>query len=648
MQRHLKPAALAAALLSIFFHAQAADETIRPEVMVTATRQPTRVDRVLADVTIITREDIESSAHTSVVTLLAAQPGVEYSSTGGAGQPTSIFLRGANGGHTLILVDGMRINSATIGAAAISTIPLAAIDHIEILRGPASSLYGADALGGVIQLFTRKGEGDPRVAASFGFGNRSTATTDISADGRFGDWSLAASGSRERTQSVSSIRNPDSRWGTLFFTTDPFNPDSDGFHNESLNAQASYRIAPGHVVGVSLSRFWGLARKDATQCDLATGFTVCTANYDSRSAQVVETSGMYWRGSLTERWTSTLRFSRSQDEFRDYRFDPVTLLEPQSKFSTDQRQWSWQNDLNIDGGKLLLATEELEQKIDSSSVYVSRDRTIRSLLAGYNAWYGAHGIQANLRRDSNAQFGDRTTGGLSYAYQWSPAWRTQAGIKTGFKAPTFNDLYFPSDPSFGGGNPNLKPEKSSSIEAGLNYAESSHRVGLMFYRNNISDLIEWRPDFTVGPFFWTPQNISKALLRGATLTYDDTLADWTLHGSLDLQNPIDVQRHVLLNNRARSHLSFQGDRHVGAWRYGAGIVASGPRYEDDSFSFTTPADRRDKLGGYTLANVSAEYTVNKNWGVFGRATNLFDKRYESRFNYGTDGAGYFIGLRYTM
>lgn len=643
----IKPTAAAIAVLTAFQACAADAEPSLTNVVVTANRQPTRVDRVLADVTTLNRENIQSSGYGSLELLLAAQPGVEYSATGGAGQPASIFLRGANGNHTLVLLDGARINSATLGTAAISAIPLAAIDRIEILRGPASSLYGADAIGGVIQIFTRSGGDTPYFSASYGMGNRNASAAEVAGGGRFGDWSLSMDASQSRTDSVNAINHPDARWATLFFTTDPYNPDRDGFRNDSVSARVGYRINPDHQVGINVSRFWGLVRKDATQCDLATGL-VCTANFDSRTAQAVQTTSAYWRGQLSQDWTSTLRLDRSEDDQRDYRFDPATLREPRSAFATTQHQLSWQNDLRLGPGKLLLAAEELQQKIAANSTYVQKERTIRSLLAGYDAWYGPHGVQINVRQDDNTQFGTKTTGGVAYAYQLSPAWRAQGGVKTAFKAPSFNDLYFPRDPLFGGGNPNLKPEKSTSTEAGLTYTQGDHRLGVTVYRNKVSNLIEWRPDLAVGPFFWTPQNISQALLRGATLTYDGTLADWCFRASLDLQNPIDMERNVTLNNRARATAKLQADRQIGAWNIGAGFLAVGARHEDDSFSAATPADRRDRLGGYTLANLSVQYAVDKNWSVFGRATNLFDKRYEPRFNYNSEGAGYFVGVRYQM
>ena len=642
------PAARAAALslLACLPGLAAAEKPVElASIVVTATRQPTRADRVLADITVIDRDEIAAAGWSSVPEMLAAQPGVELSSTGGTGQPASLFLRGANGGHTLVLLDGMRLNSATLGTASLEAVPLSAIERVEILRGPSSSLYGADAVGGVVQLFTRQIDGVPRVQAAAAAGNYGASRAEVAAGGSRGPWSFTVAGSRERTGSVSAIRGPDPRWATVFFTTDPFNPDADGNRNDSLTGQLRFRPVAGHEVGIQASRFSAVTRKDATQCD-PVFFFPCTAAYDSRTYQNLSGTGLFWTGKLLAGWTSTLRAEESEDRMRDYRLNPTTGGEFFNRFTTRQRQYTWQNDLAVGPGTALLAIERLDQRIDADRGYTGRSRSIDALIGGYDVWFGSHGLQANLRRDHSGQFGSRGTGGLTYAYRTGSGWQFQAGAKTAFKAPTFNDLYFPADPMFGGGNPNLRPEQARGMEAAVRYRTAAWHAGATLYRNRVSDLIEWRANPGKGPFYWEPQNVSQALLRGVTFEVAATFGDWNLNASLDRQDPRDLQRQVLLNNRSRLHGKLRVDRRTGPWRYGVAVTASGRRWEDDAFSAAVPADRRERLGGYALVNATADYALSREWSVFVRINNLFDKRYEPRFNYGAEGTRVLVGLRF--
>ncbi|MBL8492015.1 MAG: TonB-dependent receptor, partial [Rhodocyclaceae bacterium] len=400
MLRPLHRTASAAAALSFLSLPTAAEPPVElAAVVVTATRQPTRADRVLADVTVLDRDEIAAAGWSSVPEMLAAQPGVEYSSTGGTGQPASLFLRGANGGHTLVLLDGMRLNSATLGTASLEAIPLSAIERVEILRGPASSLYGADAIGGVVQLFTRRVDGPPRLQAAVAAGNYGASRGEFALGGNEGPWSFTLAGGRERTRSVSAIRHPDDRWASVFFTTDPYNPDADGNRNDSFTGQLRFRPAPGHEVGLQASRFAATTHKDATQCD-PVFFFPCTAAYDSRTTQKISGTSAFWTGKLHQAWTTTVRVEESEDRMRDYRLDPTRGVEFHNRFTTRQRQLVWQNDLAVGPGTALLALERLDQDIDADRSYTARSRSIRAWVAGYDLWAGPHGLQASLRNDS--------------------------------------------------------------------------------------------------------------------------------------------------------------------------------------------------------------------------------------------------------
>ncbi|MGL6071802.1 TonB-dependent receptor, partial [Craterilacuibacter sp.] len=256
------------------------------EVVVTATRTATPVSKVLSDVTVITREEIEQSGVDSLPQILSRVPGVEVSQSGGKGKQTDIFLRGTNSRHALILVDGVRIVSATNGASSLQFIPVEQIDRIEVLMGPASSLYGADAVGGVIQVFTRQGKGAPSFYANFGAGSHDFFRLGIGAGGKVDNTAFSVNISREQTNGFSAQNNKGSN----------FDADNDGYKNNAYTANLTQTISAGH--DISLRSFQTFAKNE----------------YDPDQEKVRLTGqSIESKNAFTDEWTSTLRFSRSQD-----------------------------------------------------------------------------------------------------------------------------------------------------------------------------------------------------------------------------------------------------------------------------------------------------------------------------------------------
>jgi len=620
-------ATAAAALFNVFAPSatHAAPVEDGAAVVVTGTRQQTRAAESLSDLSVVTREDIQRAAQSTLAEVLQAQAGLEVSSTGGPGQPATVFMRGANGAHTLVLIDGVRVGSATLGTAAFEHLPLAAIDRIEILRGPASSLYGSDAIGGVIQIFTRRGTGPIAPNASLGYGTYDTwqGSAGIGGQTEGGRFNLQLGFTD--TQGFNAISN-DQNFA--------YNKDRDGYQNTNASGNFALFLAPGHELGGTLLYSDGTAQKDALQCDPF--FFACTTKYDSKTRQTVQSGNLYLRNQFTKIWTSTLRIGQSSDDLADRRLDPSTNREFDDTFRTTQDQYVWQNDITVGPGKLLLAAEQLKQRVASTSRYAQTERTINSLLGGYQGWFGNHGIQVNVRGDSNSQFGDETTGGISYGYQFAPAWRLMLGARSAFKAPTFNDLYFPAS-FFGSGNPKLQPEHSQNREAALTYDDTQRHVSLTVYRNEVRDLIDW-VETPPGSWFYMPTNVSRALLEGATLSGSAGLGNWQLTANLDFQNPRDRDTDKLLVNRAQRHGSLGASYRTERWQLGGEVVGSSVRYDDQANTVT--------LGGYGIVNLHGEYAMARGWSLFGRANNVFDKHYELRRDYATAGANVFVGVRY--
>lgn len=605
MSHRFTPTALGAAIALAFSTAHAETAPADPAtVVVTATRQATRANELLADVSVLTREDIERAGHTTLEQVLASMPGLEYSANGGPGTSSSIFMRGANAAHTLVLIDGLRIGSVSSGDVALSRIPLELIDRVEILRGPASSLYGADAIGGVVQIFTRRGADAPGFSASAGIGSDAAyaATAGLAGGSDAFSWNLQFG--QTETEGFSAIRNPANR---------SYNADRDGFRNRHFGANLAWRPAAGHELGINLLQDNGLSEYDSSP----------KANkYENDQDQAAY--AIYSRNRFAPNWTSTLRIGRSTDDSTN-----LSNGRPTSIYRTDQDQVSWQHDIKLPVGQALLAAEYLRQELTGTTRYPVSERTIRSLLAGWNGRVERHLLQFNLRRDENSQFGGETTGYAGYGYQLSPEWRIGGAYGTAFRAPSFNQLYYP-DTGYGGGNPDLKAERAKNAELSLKWERGLHSASLTAFRNKVTDLING----------WPPENVGKAKLEGVTLAYAGTLAAWLLDASLDLQRPRDTDTGKRLRRRADEQFKLRARTDRGAWRYGGEWQLVGRRYEDDANTIA--------MGGYGLVNLFADYRVDRNWSVFARANNVFDKQYELANDFATAGASLFVGVRYGM
>jgi vitamin B12 transporter len=600
MFKHFVIAACAASCLSPSF-SSAADQLAA--VVVTATRQETRTNEIIADVTVIDRETIEQAGPTTLPELLSRQPGLHVVSNGGAGKTASIFLRGTSSGHTLLLVDGVPFGSATTGGPSLHNLPLSQIERIEILRGPASSLYGSDAIGGVIQVFTRRGEGPVRVNAYAGIGSDNTREAQAGASGRSGAFSYSFGASRLTTDGFSVAADP-LRYQAANSSVP--NADRDGYRNSSLSGRVVYQLADGHEIGATL-----LEAASRNMFDRG-GALVDAYNNDKTRVY-----GAHLRNRINADWTSTLRWGLSEDNSSS--FDPA-----RSQFATTQTQWTWQNDVRLPVGSLMLAAENLDQSVTSTTNYAIKKRTVRSLIAGYQGSVGTHSWQATLRRDENSQFGGRTTSSLGYGYRFAAEWQARIASGTAFKAPSFNQLYYP-----GFGNANLKPEEARNLEAGLNWERGGHHMSLTWFDNRITNLIAGSPAV----------NIGKARITGSSLAYGIVRQAWIVDAGLDLMHPIDDTNGNRLQRRPAEMLKLALTYTPGIWKAGGEITAIGRRYD------TTTQGRA--MGGYAVANLFAAWEFDRNWALEGRINNLFDRVYENAWSYAVPDRQIFVGLRYS-
>ena len=584
-----------------------ATATLEP-VVVTAARSPQPIADLLADLTVINAAEIQRSGAQSLPQLLQRQPGVEVTINGGPGATSGVFLRGANAGQTLVLIDGLRVGSVSVGATALEAIPLDQIQRIEILRGPASSLYGADAIGGVIQVFTKQADGSnwvPNIAA--GYGTYDTRQFSGGLNGALGPLRFSVQAGGTRSTGFNAIVNPKN------FS---YNVDKDGFATENARLNAALPWAPGQEIAVQYFR-----NRLNSQYDGGAGS-------DDRTITTLEAWSVVSRNKFTDRWSSVLTMGQGSD-------DSVSQTGYGNyPFKTTQRQYAWQNDFTLPLGALGVVVERREEALASNDPFAVTERNTNSATGVYRLRYEAFALQANLRRDHSSQYGGETTGGIALGYKLSPAWRFTAGYSSGFKAPSFNDLYFP-----GFSNPNLQPETSRNTEIGAYWTAAAGEVTwearAIGYHNRVDRLIVFQCD---ADFNCAPINVDRATLEGVTLGLDLRWRDTRIKASLDLQNPENDRTGNLLPRRAKQHGTVQALQQWGPVQLGMEFVASTLRYDNTANTV--------KMGGYGIVNLTAEWRVAKGTTLFARGNNVLDKNYRLAADYSTGGATVFAGVRW--
>ena len=476
-------------------HAQSALK----EVVVTATRSETRVDALISDVTVIDRAAIERSAGRSVSELLARTAGVMVSGNGGQGKETAVFIRGTESRHVLLLVDGVRYGSATKGAPNFDTLALEMIDHIEVLKGPASALYGSDAVGGVVQIFTRKGKSGFHPYASLSVGEWDRSEVSTGASGGAGVFTYAFD---VQTLSESGFSATNKRLST-------FNPDRDGFSQNSSHLSVAWAIAPDWKLQANGLQSYGSNHYDNG-----------LSSFDVHGDYGTSVLGLVLDGTVREGWKSKLSASNSSDKVDSYGSAVPT------RFYTTQEQLSWQNDVATPVGLVLLGAESLTESVSSSTPYSVSARATASWFLGLSGNAGPHNWQANARQDRSSQFGVSNTGLLGYGYALSSNLNVRAAIGSTFKVPSFNTLYYvdPIKPS-NNGNPSTQPETGRNSEVGLRYTRGAHEFSITRFENRIQGFITRDP---------VVANIPYVRIEGWTLGAQGTIQGLDYSVGLDL------------------------------------------------------------------------------------------------------------------
>ena len=606
---------LASMLVSVFpVSAQSvSDAGSLPPVVVTASRLPQLQSETLPHTTVITAQQIRDSQAVDLPALLAREAGLQITQNGGPGASTGMFLRGADTRQTLVMIDGVPMTKQdATGSVSIEHLMLDQIDHIEIVRGNVSSIYGSGAVGGVIQIFTKASSGAPGVSASAEAGSRGTRRLSASTRGVADGLSYGLAVSDYTTDGFSALN-------TRQYPT--ANPDKDGYRNQTVNGSVAKAWRDGQEFGLRFSNTIGNVDYDASGG--------ITRKHESRTE--ANTISVFSNNRITDDWTSRLSFSHFTDD-NTTRVTAGTLTRERYQTRTQTAEWS--NEFKLSSGWRASAGANRQWQSFISEPSGARneyERSAHSVFGGLQGTVDRHQFQFNARHDD--------TGGLSadsgyagYGYQLNEQLKLITSVSNAFSAPPLGYLYGAY------GNPALKPEHSHSVEAGVQYSDGPSIVRATVFETRTTDQFQWvTTDFTT--FDGELRNVKKTRNRGAELSAVQYLSAWELRASLTVQEPVDLSTDERLIRRPRVLGSLGAVTKFDKWRVGGDLSYTGSRYDYDLAGTTTSA-------AYWLANLTARYQVDKNLSVFGRVENLLDENYQTAWGYQQPRRGVFVGLNW--
>lgn len=611
----LSMAAIAA--LSATASQGAAAQTQLDPIVVTGTREPQPLSRITADVVVIDAERIRTTAADSIEDLLRREAGVQISRTGGPGQAASVFMRGAGSSNTVVLIDGVRVGSSTLGQVEFESIGLSQIERIEVLRGPGSSLYGADAVGGVVQIFTRRGQAGLRLAAHAAVGGYGSRQGEVSISGAQDAFDYSAALGYDESKGVSALR-PNDQFGN-------YNPDRDGYTRKTGQLNLGYSPAVGHRIGLKLIESKLNQQYDSSEFggppDYAQDATPDFRNHLDNTIVALD-----YRGQVTADWATTVLLAHNDD---DSKTGGTTL----ARYRTKRDQATWQNGWKFSPDQgIVVAYEYLDEKASTDGFAAGVARHNNALVLGYSGTFGVHSLQADIRHDDNSVYGGNTTGRLGWSMEVLPGLRARALAGTTFRAPSFNDLFYP-----GYGIESIRPEKGRSIEVGLDWRSGDTQAGATLYRNQVRNLIAYQSDASLCPagYFGCASNIGRARLQGATLSASQRWGALSLRGTVDFLDAIDSDTGARLPRRAAHQETLTGDYAVGAWTLGASVVGVGAR-----------PDGGATLGSYATLDLTARWRAAPQWQVEARLLNATDRDIQPARDYRALGRQAWIGLRF--
>ncbi len=573
------------------------------DTVITANRDVQQRGESSAAISVFTREDIERLNPSSVGELLSRVPGVQVIRNGGRGANTSLFIRGTSNAQSLVLIDGVRIGSASSGGAALQFLSVEQIERVEVLRGSRSAMYGADALGGVVQIFTRRGEGEGlhpylRLAG----GSEGTWERSFGLSGGDGRTRYNLTGSLEETDGIDR--------SDVSYTSDA---DHDAFRNRSFSLNLAHSLSNDLEIGLSAVDQRGKSEYDNPygRFDNSTYLSYPAENWSEFSQSSVSA---YIDANLADSWSSRLELGHSEDKQED--FDK--LYPGSDVFNTYRDSAAWLNTLQLGSDQQLrVGLDYQEDNLHSSTVYSEEERWNQAAFIQHS-YQGEHfSTELGLRHDKNEQYGSENTWNAALTLPINQANDLVLSYAEGFRVPTFNDLYGPAD---WGANPDLDPERSKSYELQWRsqLAEST-RLEASLYRTDVRDLITYVWDSST--FIGSNYNVDEARINGFEASLQQQLGVWTGNLSLSIIDPRDRNTGHTLARRAKRHLSLDIDRRLGDFNIGATWQAYSQRYDD-------VANSRE-IAGYGVLDLRGSWQASNELAFDLKLANLLDKDYST-------------------
>ncbi|MGB1883407.1 MAG: TonB-dependent receptor domain-containing protein [Gammaproteobacteria bacterium] len=597
----MRTIAIVAAIYALATATPVFSQSAEDEIVITATREPKPLRDVVPTVQIITQADIQRLQPKDLSSLLGRLSGVTFRDSGGRGSVGGVSIRGTASTQSIILIDGVRTSSATIGATALEGLPVETIERIELVKGPLSGLYGADAIGGVIQIFTKQGSAQritPIVHAEFRTDDTQQYTAELGGGNERGGFHSVFS--YETTQGIdrTSIKTGG-------------NHDRDGFKELAFSVNGHYRLVDDLLARVSILRTDAHSEFDNT-FGADTGFDSDT-KAESSSLKLIYTP------------LDRLRLSFDAGYFKDKNITPVFF----SDVTTRRMSLSFQADYELhDNHTVSGGVDFYDDRVATLSAF---SETSRDNLGGFFQWQGRYGnlaIVGNVRHDDNERYGDQTNGSVALEYRLSDNLSVMASFGTAFRAPSFNDLFFPFF-----GNPDIEPEESENIEFGISGQHLNVDWRASYFHTDVDNLI----GFDAATF--TANNVSKATLQGVELAFTTQIAGWTFDAGFDYLDAEDDTTNEYLDDRAKFSTDIQFYRQLGQFDLGLDLQAESGRHDL----------RGTSIDGFVVLGASASYRFARYLRFSARLDNMFDEDYTQNLisateHYRTYGRTFQIGV----
>lgn len=613
--------------LADVFPVRAQTSLLLDPVIVTATRRAQTVDETLSSVTVIDRAEIDRLQPQSFADLLRSRAGIDIAQNGAFGQISQVFIRGVGARGVLVLIDGVRIGAATDGRPSWEFLPVSEIERVEIVRGPRSSLYGADASGGIIQVFTRKGDGPTRLRGHIGGGSFQTREGSLGLSGSTSDTRYNVSISHHQSDGIDVLSGRgDDR--------------SDGMSSDSLSAGLEHKMNERVNLFGTLLYSEGEADFD--------GFTSARQWNDFK----LTSTNLATDVLLSENWVAQLKIGQSRDE-RIQRQDPP---ETAVVIKTRRDHLAWVNDLEMAPNlELTLGFDYQLETVEASQTYAQTSRYTWGYFSQLQTRTERTEIIGSLRHDDIEIHGGKTTGQISWGYTIANGWRIRANHGLAFTAPTFLDALYPevTYPRFGGGdetysgNPSLKPEELKAYELALQYRTHRASTQAAIFHNDITNLIDGYvctvPD-GAGNRTCTAENINSARVRGIELEGILFLNSWIAKGTVTHLDHINRANGKDLARRPNTTARFDLDHTTGSWSYGGTLTAQGRSFND--------ADNNERISGHALLDLRASYALAKSWTIRAKVANALNRQYTTALDFGGNppynqpGRAFYLSLHY--